>query len=31
LLWTPVEGRHDLILVNGSDQIVDSVTFEVRG
>jgi penicillin-binding protein 1C len=31
LLWTPIKGKHDLLLVNGSDQVVDSVTFEVRG
>jgi penicillin-binding protein 1C len=31
LLWTPIKGKHDLMLVNGSDQVVDSVSFEVRG
>jgi penicillin-binding protein 1C len=31
VLWTPVHGKHVLALVDASDHIVDSVTFEVRG
>jgi penicillin-binding protein 1C len=30
-LWTPVRGEHTLALVSGSDDIVDTVNFEVRG
>ena len=31
LLWTPVPGKYDLLLVDSSDQIMDSIAFEVRG
>jgi len=31
LLWKPLPGKHDLSLVDGSDRILDSVAFEVRG
>jgi len=30
LLWTPVPGKYDLLLVDSSDQIMDSIAFEVR-
>jgi penicillin-binding protein 1C len=31
LLWTPVPGKHALSLIDDSDRILDSLTFEVRG
>jgi penicillin-binding protein 1C len=31
MLWTPVPGRHTLVLVDAHDREVDSVAFEVRG
>jgi hypothetical protein len=30
-LWSPVHGKHTLSLVDESNRVVDSVTFEVRG
>jgi penicillin-binding protein 1C len=30
LLWSPVPGKHDLALVDGADQILDSIRFVVR-
>lgn len=31
LLWTPVRGKHALMLVDAAERTLDSVTFEVRG
>ena len=31
LLWSPVRGKHQLALINPSNQILDTVAFEVRG
>jgi penicillin-binding protein 1C len=30
-LWTPMRGRHALVLIDSSKRMVDSITFEVRG
>ena len=31
LLWTPVPGRHTLVLTDADDRLLDEVRFEVRG